>query len=364
MAPHRKRSGHDRLPAMFVGLAAAAWVTVLSASPAAGQLPSLQGVQPIFNNQLGAWSATQPAATAGPNSSGIRQRHYTVRVPRGGWWWGYPYYYGGAPLYPPYPYYYGGYRYHSRGYDRWNGYSPLVTPPVVVVQPQIVVPPAVGSTVPVMPGSSPSATPQVSGPPTPHAPVGASTGTAGAAAGPTAVVAGTSTAAAAQEIAQRVAKLRPSDEAARMRADQLLADGDREFAAGQYRRAANKYREAMRRAADYPDSYFRAGHAGVAVGDYDLAVTYFCMGLELARTSNRDGFTLDALYRGNDAAKAEHLRALDAAAARQPLAGSLAFLTGITQHYDGHLLPAREQFRRAAELPGRHQPYTDYFLTQ
>lgn len=312
---------------LALGIASGLLVTSADA-----QLPTLQGVQPIFNNQLGAWSATQPSAAGGPTSSHIPQRHYTIRVPRAPWWWGSPYAYG-APFYPPYPYY------SAYGRPYYEPYYQQQVPPVIVVQPQIIVPPAVGSPN----ASTPHA---VSRPPTVPSPAAPAPG------GPN----------DPQEIANRVARLKPSSGAGRMRADQLLADGDREFAGKNYRRAVAKYREAIQRAPDYAVSYFRAGHAAVAMGDYDLAVTYFCMALELARSTNRGGFNLDELYRGDDAAKAEHLRALDVAAARQPLAGGLPFLTGITQHYDGHSLPAREQFRRAAELPGRHQPYTAYFL--
>lgn len=165
-----------------------------------------------------------------------------------------------------------------------------------------------------------------------------------------------------QEIARRAAALKHSNEAGRMRADQLISDGDREFAGGSYRRAAIKYREAINRAQDYSAAYFRAGHAYTANGDFELAVTYFSLALELSRTIDRGGFNLDLLYRGDDAAKVNHLRALDVAASRQPLEGGLPFLTGILLHYDGNPLQARDHFRRAADLPGRHRPYAAMFL--
>jgi hypothetical protein len=164
------------------------------------------------------------------------------------------------------------------------------------------------------------------------------------------------------EIIRRVAVLKPSTDAGRLRSDQLMADGDREFANQQYRRAAAKYREAIARAPDYPPSHLRAGHAYIATGDYDLAVTYLAMGFELARTTERPGFSLEDLYRGNNLAKEQHHEALADAVLRQPDDGSLLFLSAIVQHYDGRPLQARDYFRRAAELPGRHQPYARMFL--
>ncbi len=168
--------------------------------------------------------------------------------------------------------------------------------------------------------------------------------------------------AAEDEILRRVSVLRASNEAGRTRADNLIADGDREFAAQEYRRAASKYREAIGRAPDYAAGHLRAGHAYTATGDYELAVTYFAMGFELARTSDRGGFSLEALYRGNRLAKEEHMESLADAILRQPAEGGLLFLTGLALHYDGKPLQARDYFRRAAEMPGRHRPYAAMFL--
>jgi len=164
------------------------------------------------------------------------------------------------------------------------------------------------------------------------------------------------------EITRRVAALKPSTDVGRLRSDELMADGDREFANQQYRRAAAKYREAIAKAPDYPPAHLRAGHAYIATGDHDLAITYLAMGFELSRTMERPGFSLEDLYRGNDLAKQQHHEALADAVLRQPNDGGLLFLTGIVQHDDGRPLQARDYFRRAAELPGRHQPYAKMFL--
>jgi len=168
--------------------------------------------------------------------------------------------------------------------------------------------------------------------------------------------------AAEDEIARRVAVLKPSTEAGRSRSDVLIAEADREFAGQKYRPAAQKYRDAIAKAPDYSPGHLRAGHAYTATGDYDLAVNYFAMGFALSRTIERPGFSLNDLYRGDNLAKEQHAEALADAVLRQPGDGSLLFLTGVFQHYNGHPLQARDYFRRAAELPGRHQPYAAMFL--
>lgn len=164
------------------------------------------------------------------------------------------------------------------------------------------------------------------------------------------------------EIKRRVAALKPSTDAGRLLCDELIAEGDREFANQEYRKAASKYRAAIAKAPDYPPGHLRAGHAYIASGDYELAVTYLAMGFELARTIQRPGFSLTDLYQGNDVAKDQHQESLADAILRQPGDGGLLFLSGINQHYDGRPLQARDYFRRAAELPGRHQPYAAMFL--
>ena len=169
---------------------------------------------------------------------------------------------------------------------------------------------------------------------------------------------------AQDEITRRVAALKPSTEAGRLRSDELIADGDREFAAQQFRKAAGKYREAIAKAPDYPPGHLRAGHAYIATGDYELAVTYFAMGFELSRNINRPGFSLADIYRGNALAQQQHEEALADAVLRQPDDGGLLFLTGLTLHYGGRPLQARDYFRRAAEMPGRHQPYAAMFVPQ
>jgi hypothetical protein len=324
------------LPSFAISLATfAIAASVAFPGSATAQLPQLQGVQPVFNDQLGGWSAIHrnrprpPANRPGQGGGGGN----VINVPYP-WWggnvwgpvWGNPY---------GYNYYVPGFGFnHFGGWQNWSVMQTQPVQPIIVVQPQIVMPPAA-----VNPAANVGAMP----PPA----------IANRAGGPMRDD---------LEIARRAAALKASNEAGRMRADQLIAEGDREFAAGSYRRAAQKYREAINRAQDYATAYFRAGHAYTANGDFDLAVTYIALALELARTPDRGGFTLDSLYRGDDAAKVNHLRALDVAAARQPLEGGLPFLTGILLHYDGNELQARDHFRRAADLPGRHRPYTAMFL--
>jgi hypothetical protein len=215
--------------------------------------------------------------------------------------------------------------------------APIFVQPQVQVNPVIVQPPAAqqapGRANQPLPGVNAMAAPRRAGPAAPE-----------------------------DEIVRRVSVLKPSNEAGRTRADRLIAEGDREFAAQQYRRAASKYREAIGRAPDYAAAHLRAGHAYIATRDYELAVTYFAMGFELARTVDRAGFSLESLYRGDRLAKEEHLESLADAMLRQPRDGGLLFLTGLVLHYDGKPLQARDYFRRASEMSGRHHPYAEMFL--
>ncbi len=295
-------------------------------------LDKIRRQQAADARQLGRGGPVGPVV---PPRRPVINKHYYISP----YYYGYPYDYG-------YPYGFG-YNYGwvgpyapGYGYYGWQNYSALPSTNILV-QPQVQVnPPAVP----------------------PGQPVGNAQGQAmrNPAAGPGAA----GVVAPDDEIARRVAALKPSNEPGRMRADTLISDGDREFAAQQYRRAASKYREAIGRAPDYATAHLRAGHAYTATGDYELAVTYFAMGFQLAGKIERDGFSLATLYRGNRLAQDQHLEALADAALRQPEQGGLLFLTGLMLHYDGKPLQARDYFRRAAQMPGRHQPYAAMFLPQ
>lgn len=254
-----------------------------------------------------------------------------------------------SPYYTPY--YYSPYSYYGWGgtlpgygyYGNWPYPQGMPGGPILV-QPQVQVNPLI-----VAPEQGPQAPGQQA---------------AGRQAVPPAAAADVAAAgqAAEEEILRRVAVLKPSTEAGRAQAQRLIASGDREFAAQQYRRAAANYRNAIGQAPDDATAHLRAGHAYTATGDYALAVTYFAMGLELAKTTQRAGFALDALYQEDQAAKQRHLERLAEATLNRPEDGGLLFLTGIMLHYDGKPLQARDYFRRAAELPGQHRRYASMFL--
>jgi len=306
-----------------------------------------QGYQPGQNNQ----SQNQRPPSHGNGNQGSTNNYYFQQPNGYGYGYGNGYYnngygnYYGNPysngpiIYPPifqaHPGAYGNYSNYSNysGY-RGNGFNGgYIFPPAISVQPAPIMPP-VQQQVRQQPQEKLQPPPQPKG----GAP------------------------AAEDEITRRVAALKPSTEAGRLHSDELIAEGDREFVAQQFRRAAGKYRDAIAKAPDYPPAHLRAGHAYIATGDYELAVTYFAMGFELSRTIDRPDFSLTDLYRGNNNAKDQHLEALADAVLRQPEDGGLLFLTGLTQHFDAHPLQARDYFRRAASIPGRHQPYAAMFV--
>lgn len=295
-----------------------------------------KGVQPIFNNQGGGWTGGSQKPPGLGGSSGMRPPG-SVTIP--------------IPIYPPYfrpgwPYPYG----YPNVYYPYQGYGytyPQYSQPVVVVQPQIV-------QVPVFVPVGPQANAVAGGVPAAAMPLAA----------PRKVLPRANPLQPEDEIVRRVKALKPSDEADLAKADQAIAEGDREFAAGDYRRAMFKYRDATRRAPDYALTHFRAGHIHTVLGDYELAVTEFGMALEIARAIDRDGFSLDTLYRGDAAALQEHLAVLGGAIRRQPESGGLQFLMGMTLHYGGDPLQAQEYFRRAVDLPGPQRPYAAMYLPE
>lgn len=298
-------------------------------------LAQFQGVQPIFNNQLGGWTGGSQTPPGLGNRPGTRPPG-SVTLP--------------IPIYPPYfrpgwPYPYGYYPYYGYGYSYTY---PQYSAPVVVVQPQIV-------QVPVFVPVAPQANAVVGAAPAAPMPLAAPRKILPRA-NPLQPV--------EEEILRRVTALKPSDEAGRTKADQAIVEGDREFAAGEYRRAMFKYRDATRRAADYAPAYFRSGHVHAVLGDYELAVSDFGMALEIARTIDAEGFSFDAFYRDDAAALQEHLATLGGAIRRQPEDGGLHFLMGVMLHYGGNPLQAQEYFARALELPGRHRPYAAMYLPE
>ncbi|MGV3485059.1 MAG: tetratricopeptide repeat protein [Planctomycetaceae bacterium] len=338
-----------------------AWASLMTGNPAAAQFGGTQDMM-LQKQQQQQQQITRGSSGSHSHSGGSHSGHsHGPHVHQ---------YYFNLPRYNPYGYYGrypSGYGYNPYGYPYNSGYgyygnpyysSPFIYPPRVTVVPHGVPLSSEilsgGYGTPTSPygawdNSGVVAPPVVQAPqPQPQAPAPLAPRQAGP----------------EDEIQRRVVALKPSTEAGRLRSDELIADGDREFTAQQYRKAAAKYREAITKAPDYSPGHLRAGHAYIATGDYELAVTYLAMGLELSRTIERPGFTLTDLYHGNQLAKEQHQEALADAILRQPEDGGLLFLAGVTQHYDGRPLQARDYFRRAAALPGRHQPYAAMFLPQ
>lgn len=164
------------------------------------------------------------------------------------------------------------------------------------------------------------------------------------------------------EIRRRADALKTSTPAGRSRADLSIARGDESFAKGVYARSTARYREAIARAPDYAEGHFRLAHAYVATSRFNLALKSALTALELSGSNRRDGFSLAEMYRGNQFARQQHDAKLLDAAQREPDDGGLQFLIGLTLHYGGNPLQAREHFHSAARLPGAQQAYVRLFL--
>lgn len=164
------------------------------------------------------------------------------------------------------------------------------------------------------------------------------------------------------EIRRRAAVLKPSTPGGRTRADRLISSADEYFSEGNYARAVARYRDAIAKAADYAEPHFRLAHAYVSTRRFNLALKSALTALELAGTARRDGFSLEEMYRGAKFSRQQHDAILVDALAREPEDGGLMFLVGLTYHYGGKPLEAREMFRASEKFPGAHQAYTRLFL--
>ncbi len=187
--------------------------------------------------QLGRGGPVGPVVP--PRRPVINKNYYISPYVPYGYGYGYPYGYG-------YNYGYGGPYGPGYGYYGWQQ-SYLAQPPMnILVQPQVQVNPML-----VPPGQGQAAAGANAQGQAGRHPLAGQAGPGQA--GPGQAGPGQAGAAAPEdEILRRVSVLKPSNEAGRMRADTLIADGDREFAAQQYRRAASKYREAIGRAPIIP----------------------------------------------------------------------------------------------------------------
>lgn len=164
------------------------------------------------------------------------------------------------------------------------------------------------------------------------------------------------------EIRRRVEVLKRSTPQGRQRADRSISSGDAAFAKQSYARATSRYREAVARAPDYAEGHFRLAHMYIASRQFDLALKSALTALELSGTARRDGFSLADMYQGNGFARQKDDERLLDASLREPNDGGLQFLIGLTLHYGGNPLKAREHFQKAAGLAGPQQDYVRHFL--
>jgi tetratricopeptide (TPR) repeat protein len=147
--------------------------------------------------------------------------------------------------------------------------------------------------------------------------------------------------------------LRKSSDAARTRAQQLLAVADADFRAQKYVEASSRYRRATQTAPDLADAHFRRGQAEIALSRYESAAKSCKRAVEVDPTWPKSHLRLAQLYGDNKAAKIAHVEKLAQEAAANPNDTDLRFLIGIELFFDGQLDRAKTFFEQAAALnPG------------
>jgi tetratricopeptide (TPR) repeat protein len=164
------------------------------------------------------------------------------------------------------------------------------------------------------------------------------------------------------DIQRRVGELRGSTASGRERAEKTFAQADKFFEDGEYGRATARYRQALSQAPDYSKALIRLGHGYIATRNYELALDYFLLALELEQSATTPGSPLRDMYGNNRIAKQAHLEELSAAALQQPDDGGLLMLIGIFLFNDGQQARAVEFFHQADEIAGPHQDYIHLFL--
>lgn len=135
--------------------------------------------------------------------------------------------------------------------------------------------------------------------------------------------------------AERNAPYAPLNIADRARAYKYLSLGDHSMREGNYPEAVRRYRQAEDASPQMAEIVLRKGHAYIANGQYRLAAVAMKRGFSLNHNIARDGFSLDKLYGGNEAAKNEHLDKLAEASIKEPGNSDIYYLLGIMLHYDG-----------------------------
>jgi hypothetical protein len=160
------------------------------------------------------------------------------------------------------------------------------------------------------------------------------------------------------------APVRVSNDAARARANRLLAVGDEHFHNQKYHDAYQRYKTAVATAPDMAEAYFRQGLALATIGQYEPAVKSLKRGLQLNSDWPRSQFRLETLYGPNVLAKTAHREMLAQAATDHPQEAGLLFLLAVELYFDNQMERSRPFFLRARALELGDPGYLNGFLAQ
>ena len=157
-------------------------------------------------------------------------------------------------------------------------------------------------------------------------------------------------------------KVRETSADTKIIASKSLDSGDTYFGKQKYSSALERYRRAVQTAPDLAESYFREGHALVALGQYATAGKAFRKGLDIGPEWRESGFLLDQIYGENRMAKSSHFEALALAVEKNPRDANLQFVLGVELFFDGQAERARTFFERSVALGGNRDHLLDPFL--
>jgi tetratricopeptide (TPR) repeat protein len=138
-----------------------------------------------------------------------------------------------------------------------------------------------------------------------------------------------------------------SDQVAASRSEMqnLITNGDGQFAASKYEDAAGLYKKAMENYPEQPVPRFAYGHTLFALGEYDRATDSILKGLELMPKWSRSEIDLQAFFQ-YPLEFQDKLQRLENWVNEHPDDRKATFLLAYCKHFSAHKIEARHLFKK------------------